>query len=104
MDCDMTFNKLKQLPFTFLNIQLGFISLQRLNTQITSLFLQMNILEDQDLVNMVIALLLNRPTCHPDILVNELKQFFGSQTRVGNVFHCLFLEIHVRIMEVFDPK
>lgn len=85
---EIIFNGLKQLPYTFLSIQLGFISLQRLNTHISSLFLKFSILEDQDLINMVIAFLLNGATCHPDILTKELKPFLGSQTRVRFGIYC----------------
>lgn len=100
---EVVLNGMKQLPYTFLSIQLNLISLQRLNTHISSLFLQFNILDDQDLVNMVIALLLNQSTCHPDALVQELRVFFGSQTRVF-LFTCNYIEFCIGIMEVFDSQ
>lgn len=81
-DMEIYVNSLKQLPSTFLNVQLPLISIPRLDVQISTLFAKYNILQDQDLVNLVISLLLNTSTSNPDIMVSELSQFFGSQTRV----------------------
>ena len=81
-DMEVYVNSLKQLPPTFLNVQLPLISISRLDVQISTLFARLRILQDQDLVNLVISLLLNTSTSHPDILVSELSQFFGSKSRV----------------------
>ena len=94
-DMEKTINGLQQLPFTFLSIHLNLLSLSRLNTHISSLFLQHSILDDQDLINMVIALLLNGPTCHPDILTQGLASFFGSETRVFVSKLCLLFFSHL---------
>lgn len=81
-DMEIYVNSLKQLPPTFLNVQLPLISIPRLDVQVSTLFAKFGILQDQDLVNLVISLLLNTSTSHPDIMVMELSQFFGSKTRV----------------------
>lgn len=75
-------NGMKQLPVTLLNVQLPLIPIAKLDSHLSILFGKLGILYDQDLVNMVIALLLNNRTNHPDAMTKELKPFLGSQTRV----------------------
>lgn len=75
-------NGMKQLPVTLLNVQLPLIPIAKLDSHLSILFGKLGILYDQDLVNMVIALLLNNRTNHPDAMTKELKSFLGSQTRV----------------------
>ncbi len=80
---ETTVNTMKQLPLTFLNVQLPLIPIAKLDSHLSILFGKLSILYDQDLINMVIALLLNKPTSHPDVMTKELKPFLGSQTRVA---------------------
>lgn len=77
-------NSLSQLPVSFLQTDLPLLSIPRLDAQISTLFDKLNILQDQDLINMVIAMLLNVSTAHPDVMRVELQMFLGSQSRVGN--------------------
>ena len=81
-EMEKTLTEMIQLPYSFLRINLPAISLPRLDTHISTLFARLDILQDQDLVNMVIALLLSTSTFHPDALCGELRMFLGSQTRV----------------------
>lgn len=103
-DMEVYVNSLKQLPPTFLNVQLPLISISRLDVQISTLFARLSILQDQDLVNLVISLLLNTSTSHPDILVSELYQFFGSKTRVFSQVSMWFAVICVEFVEVFGQN
>ena len=75
-------NELVQLPLSFLQIEFPKLSIPRLDAQISTLFGKLGVLQDQDLINIVIAMLLNAHTSHPDVMRMELQMFLGSQSRV----------------------
>ena len=99
-DMESAVNAMMQIPATFLNVQLPLISISRLDVHISTLFSKLGVLQDQDLVNMVIGLLLNSSTSHPDVMTTELSPFLGSQTRV---LFCHGLRIDVRAQSVEIP-
>lgn len=70
-------NTMKQLPLTFLNVQLPLIPIAKLDSHLSILFGKLSILYDQDLINMVIALLLNKPTMHPGCDDEGTEALFG---------------------------
>ena len=76
-------NQMQQIPISFLQVNFPLLTIPRLDTHISTLFARLDILQDQDLVNMVIALILNPRTNHPDTMKLELQMFLGSQTRVS---------------------
>ena len=78
-------NGMNQLPLSFLQIDLPKLSIPRLDAQISTLFGKLGVLQDQDLINIVIAMLLNAQTSHPDVMRMELQMFLGSQSRVESM-------------------
>lgn len=83
IEMEKEINQMQQVPISFLQVNLPLLTIPRLDTHISTLFARLDILQDQDLVNMVIALILNPRTNHPDTMKRELQMFLGSQTRVS---------------------
>ena len=86
IEMERTINQMQQIPLSFLQVNLPLLGIPRLNNHIFTLFARLDVLQDQDLVNMVLALILNPRTNHPDVMKNELQMFLGSQTRVLNMY------------------
>ncbi len=82
IEMEKTINQMQQIPLSFLQVNLPLLGIPRLDNHVSTLFARLDVLQDQDLVNMVIALILNPRTNHPDVMKNELQMFLGSQTRV----------------------
>ena len=91
---------LVQLPLSFLQVDLPKLSIPRLDTQISTLFGRLGVLQDQDLINIVIAMLLNVQTSHPDVMRMELQMFLGSQSRVGIIPILFFVDVCITIVQI----
>ena len=104
IEMEKTINQMQQIPLSFLQVNLPLLGIPRLDNHVSTLFARLDVLQDQDLVNMLIALILNPRTNHPDVMKNELQMFLGSQTRVFVICWHWLIDIYLTTMEILSKS